>query len=255
MILRHSDVGPGSTLGTGRAGDLRRRRASAICCSCRAGRPSTRRRSRSSTAASTCRRSSSSPTSMPCSRPRVVAIARCCASSASSPTPATSPRGTGSGARTSRRRGPARTTVVAGFAVPGHPDRAAGDRRDSIGAPDEQRPRRRGRRRRRRALLRLLPAAQAVRRDRRREQPHRQRRLVRQRRLALPRAGRPAARAGTDALRDALAVRPRLGAVLQAGRLEPACALAPAVLDVLQRERPCTRDGRDRAARLRRVRA
>ena len=100
---------------------------------------------------------------------------------------------------------------------PRHPDRAPGDRRPRRVAQHERSGRRR-RRRHRRALLRLLPAAARLRRHDRREQPHRLGRLLRERRLALPRPGRAAARAGPDAVRHARALRPRLGALLQARR-------------------------------------
>ena len=75
---------------------------------------------------------------------------------------------------------------------------------------------RRHRRRRRRALLRLLPAPARRRRHRARVQPRRQRRLLGQRRLGLPRPGRAAARARAHLVRDPLAVRPQLRALLQA---------------------------------------
>ena len=127
------------------------------------------------------------------------------------------PHGTGSGASGSRPPRPARTTVVAGFAVPG----MLIELQVTAGVADIELSERhggRGRRRRRRPLLRLLPAQAGRGRHGRRVQPRRQRRLVRQRRLALPGAGRAAAGAGADLLRHARAVRPRLGALLQARR-------------------------------------
>ena len=102
---------------------------------------------------------------------------------------------------------------------------------------------------RRRPLLRLLPAQARRGRHDRRVKPDRLGRLVRKRRLAVPGAGGAAARAGPHALRDARAVRPRLRALLQAGRLAPARAVAAALLDVLQRARPRPRHRGDRAAR------
>ena len=109
---------------------------------------------------------------------------------------------------------------------PGHPDRAPGHGRPRGGA--RERPAwsssaaaSPG------SAARTTCAATRPRGDGRREQPRRLGRLVRKRRLAVPRPGRPAARARADALRHARAVRPRLGALLQAGR---AARLAPWLL-------------------------
>ena len=109
---------------------------------------------------------------------------------------------------------PARTTLGRRAAAARPADRGAADGGGSgVSAP---RFGRRHRRRRRGPLLGLLPAPARGRRHRARVQPRRQRRLLGQRRLGLPGSGRAAARARPHLVRDALAARPQLGALLPA---------------------------------------